>query len=90
MLLTSASAKTQLEVHIQQWFAEPIHSITGVKATRLETLNLMQIARLAGLNQSYLRLFALGEKGLSLTSIHKLITVIEGFGYKPLPSSNDY
>ena len=78
-------SKAQLKAHLQQWFAQPVPSITDVKATRLESLNLMQIARLAGINQGNLRLFALGQRGLTLTSLTNLITVLEGLGYKPLP-----
>jgi len=39
----------------------------------------MQIARQASLDQRYLRLFALDQRGLSLDSLAKLITVLEGF-----------
>jgi len=83
-----ATSKTRLKAHLQHWFAEPIPSVSGIRANRLESLNLMQVARLSGINQGNLRLFALGQRGLSLPSIIHLIAVVENLGYEPLPGDN--
>ena len=81
---TTNSQKANVQRHLQQWFSEPIASVSGIQATRLESLNLMQIARLSGINQGNLRLFALGQRGLRLPSLNNLITVLKGLGYTPL------
>jgi len=72
--------QTQWEAHLQRWLAEPLP--TPVLITRLDALNLTQIARLSGLEESTLHQFALGQGTLSPEDLTRLITVVEGLGYE--------
>lgn len=72
--------QTQQEAHLQRWLAEPLP--IPVPITRLDVLNLTQIARLSGLEESALYQFALGKGRLSPESLIRLITVVEGLGYQ--------
>jgi len=67
--------------HLQQWFAEPMPSVSGSQATRLDSLNIVPIARASGLSEHELRDFALGQAGLPLRSLASLIIVVRYLGY---------
>lgn len=72
-----------LEAHIQQWFANTAPSVSGIKITRLDSLNLQPIAGVLGLQENELRQFALAQGSLSADSLFNLIAVLDCLGYTP-------
>ena len=68
--------------HIFNWLTEPI---LQTEITRRKILNISKIETLAKMPAKTLTFFLNGDRYKNITNhVHKLIPVLEEFGYKPM------